>query len=321
MKHTYYRIAFIAALFAVPLLSGCYRGKESPRVDVEVADLVELIPTYGTYDSLGRAGIRREYGPVLEALCKVINYGEYGDTTIGEWSISLPVRVFTPAVDSVYGKGAHPVADALGAILGAAGDVGLELPPRRYAQVVWGRMESVLFVDSVMLVALNHYLGAEYPGYDRFPVYQRMLKEPAQLPYDLAEALVATAYPYSATGEDATLKARMLYEGALAYARMALVPHATEAAVLGYNDQDYRWLTDNADALWTDIIAAKTLYDTSESTISRYIAPAPAVNVNGHNYPGRVGRFMGYRMVADYLRDHPDTSLSTLLSPDFYTRH
>lgn len=169
-----------------------------------------------------------------------------------------------------------------------------------------------------MLIALNHFLGPEFSGYSRWPVYRRVEKSPANLPYALSEALIATRYPYEATPEQATLLSRMLYEGALAKAKLATVPGATVEGVLGYNKSDYAALADSEDELWRQIVAAGLLYDTSVMTSERLNAPSPAVTVLPSVWPPRVGRYIGYRIVDSYMKKHPETTLAQLLSPDFY---
>ena len=45
-------------------------------------------------------------------------------------------------------------------------------------------MQSIVLVDSVMFVGLNHYLGENYPGYEGFEHYKRKLKQPNRIAID-----------------------------------------------------------------------------------------------------------------------------------------
>ncbi|MDE6207007.1 MAG: DUF2268 domain-containing protein [Muribaculaceae bacterium] len=305
-------VAACAALLA----TSCRRDRSS--VDATAVDVVPLYSLVSDYpaasDSLREAVLEM---PEMKAFMSTITYKPLTDSLVEAWAESRPVTVFTPAVDSVFADTDY-VARSLGRILARADAQGLELPRRRYATVVYGRRESMLFVDSVLLVALNHYLGADYPGYAGMPEFLRRVKTPEALPYDLAEALVATAYPYEADGSDATLLSRMLYEGALIHARRVLTGGTAEGA-LGYDKEQLKWLDDNEDAIRESLVVDRLLYDTSETLIDRMMAPSPAVRVVRPEAPGRVGRYLGYRMIERYLAKHPDTSIATLLSPDFYT--
>lgn len=276
----------------------------------------EVAPVYAWFeDYTPGAAVPDRLRPGMAAFMKVMGVDSVGDDALRAWAVSQPVRVFSPDVDSVF-PSLGPVEAGLGAVLGAAREENLRLPRRSYAAVVWGRPESIVFCDSVVLVALNHYLGAGYPGYSHLPQYRREAKEPARLPVDIAEALVATQYPYEG-GVDATVLSRLLYEGALNEARLRLAG-CSEAAALGYSEVDYRALLEHEEQLWQALVAGRLLYSTLPVDAERLVDPAPSTPLLSAMAPGRAGRFLGWRIVQAYLKRYPDTSLPELLSPSFY---
>jgi len=291
MKNLCIYVILLCLFFA-----SCGGKEQSIYPPAQVADLSSVMRDWSEMDSVAHADSLDAYRPEITAFMQTLTSDSITTGVISAWSRSLAVARFTPAVDSVF-PSREPLRRQLGHILGRAEDLGIDFQRRRYAAVVWGRMESVLFVDSVMLIALNHYLGPEYDGYGRWPVYRRNDKKPERLPYDLAEALTATAYPYKASGEDATLLSRMLYEGALISIVMELVPDASEAMALGYSQEDFDWIKANESDIWDKIVAEKLLYDTSESVADRFIKPSPAVRCDDAVFPGRIGRYIGYRLV------------------------
>lgn len=307
------RRIFPILLLFISIISACSRPDTYPPA--EVVNLYGPLAEFARADSSRRAEIMANDSAVLGAFFKVIDGSEPSDSLAWMWSTSLPVAIFTPAVDSVYADTDTLAAD-LGAILGRAREAGLDLPRRKYGAVVWGKMESIVFVDSVMLIALNHYLGQEYAGYDAFPVYRRFTKAPGFLPCDMAEALVATRYPYEEAPGQTALQ-RMLYEGALAYAKKQLAD-APDMYALGYRSEQLQFLLDNEGDLWRQMAIRGLLYDTSPVTIGRLIDPAPNTAVLDPRAPGRAGRFFGLRIVEAYARRHPDATLPFLLSPGFY---
>lgn len=309
-----YKEALSVVLVAI-LAAACGRNPEN-MAPQHVSALYRTVEDYASMTPDGRL---RAFGSDSVALTAYAEYitgsaVENVANVLSFISESQPVVVFTPAVDSVY-PSLEPVENALGRILSNAALLGIELPRRSYAAVVHGRRESVVFVDSVMLIALNHYLGADYPGYSHWPAYRRALKTPAMLPYDMAEAIVATSYPFNAS--EATVLSRMLYEGALSLVRQELAG-GTEAASLGYDQTQMQWLEAHEAQLWKSLVGRGLLYDTSPMLADRLFAPAPATSLLDAEAPGRAGRFLGRRIVDAYIRRHPDTSCSFLLSPAFY---
>ena len=101
-----------------------------------------------------------------------------------------------------------------------------------------------------MLIALNHYLGADYPGYFHWPAYMRAHKTPAALPCDIAGGPSRPRpTPMRPRGADATLASRLLYEGAPAHAK-TLLTGCTPAQALGYTDDAYRQRLADEAMLW-----------------------------------------------------------------------
>lgn len=292
-------------------------GKSEEYTPIEVTDLASVMQDYSSLDSLSRDSLLHNHRAELEAFMKAVGADSVSDTSVFAWSNSAPVRVFTPAIDSVYSNRAI-VGGIIGGIVARADKNGFELPNRHYATVVYGRPESMLFVDSVMLIALNHYLGSDYEGYARWPEYMRSTKTPANLPYDIAEALVATSYPYEADAAHNTLLAGMLYQGALAYARKELVADGDVASALGYDKATYQSLEENEEMLWKSLVESGMLYSTSQRDIDRLLAPAPYCMVGGKEFAGRAGRFIGFKIVESYMSSYEDASLADLFDKSFY---
>lgn len=236
--------------------------------------------------------------------------------TIEKWAHSRVVEAFTPVVDSVYSN-LRSTELALGQILNEAERDKLDFPPRQYAAVIWGNPRSIVMSDSCMLIALNHYLGEDFEGYNHLPEYLKSGKTPQRLPYDICEALISNRYPYVRT-DDSTVLSRLLYEGAVTAAKLMLLPYNDVAESMGYTDAQLKWLTDNRQKIWNTLVARNQLYSTSANDIDRLVEAAPNTSILGAEVPPRVGRFIGYSIVVSYMQDNSDKPLSYLLSPEFY---
>lgn len=306
---------FVILLIAV--LAACGRTDREPSAPQTIVPLYRSMADFGKMDSVARDSFMTVDSAQIIAMVQVLGGDTVTAAELSAWSRSMPVTIFTPPTDSVFPT-LRPLEDTLGAILAASGREGLELPVRSYAAVIWGNRRSIVFNGDVMLIALNHYLGSDYPGYEHWPLYMRIDKTPQRLPYDIAEALVADSYPYRG-GDGATALSRMIYEGALATAKMRLVPDARLTEVLGYNEKEVEWLDEHQGELWSTLASRDLLYDTSEATADKLVAPAPTTAIISAYVPRRAGRYIGYRIVSEYLKKNPQTTLSHMLSPEFYT--
>ena len=307
MKHSLYALIIICVCL---VNTACTRTSQAPAEPI--VNLADVAYNFSKRSVAWQDSVLNADSIPISAFLKVV-----ADSSMEQWSHSRAVVIFTPDVEKVY-PSLTQVENSLGYTLKRAHELALDFPKRKYAAVVYGRPEAILFVDSVMLIALNHFLGSDYPGYAAMPEYLRATKVPAQLPYAMAEALCGTQYPLAHT-ENATLLSRMLYEGVLIHAKMELVCDANPALALGYTEEEYRQLMADETTIWNLIVKGNLLYDTSETTIDRICAPAPFTSIGDTRWPGRVGRFIGWRIVDSYIRHNSaEATLPILLTPAFY---
>ncbi len=312
MKKLFLYFSTIVCLFI--LASGCSKVVTPPE---PVEPLYQTLAAYDSHPAEWRDSVLRADSSTLAVMFEYLGKGsKVTDSLLADWSRSRAVEVFTPAVDSVF-HSLKPLENELGEILYNARRNGFDLPRRSYAAVVWGNRRSIVMTDSLMLIALNHYLGADYPGYASMPEYMRQSKSPERLQFDIAEALLESRYPFSADA-NTTVLSRMLYEGAVLYCKIKLTPNADVAQVMGYSDSQLHWLTNNTQAMWNALVAGKMLYSTSTLTADQLLNPAPGTPLLGAGAPPRAGRFIGYAIVTQYMLANQATKLPTLLSPQFY---
>lgn len=242
----------------------------------------------------------------------------HGVTTWQAYASSRAVAVFAPEAAKAF-PDLTSMRNTLGMILHNATVKGLVLPHRHYASVVWSDRKSIVINEPYVFVALNHYLGSNHPAYSGWPQYIRATKTPQMLPYDLAEALIAEAYPYDSIAASLrTVLSRLLYEGALAYAKAQVVPNATEALTLGYDEATLADIQSNEAFIWRHLIEGQMLYSTDATLMDKLFAPAPQTYIISPDAPGRVARYIGLQIIKSYLNKHPETTPVQLLSSGFF---
>jgi len=100
--------------------------------------------------------------------------------------------------------------------------------------------------------------------------------------------------------QDGTLLSSMLSEGFATY--FSVLFHAgtvSPAGALGYSAQEWDWAVENERALW-DIVKAD-LDSRDEDLIRRFRAAGERVRPDA---PGKIGYFIGYRILESYVRRH-----------------
>lgn len=206
---------------------------------------------------------------------------------------------------------------ALGIIFGKAEALGLNLTPKRVYAVASPYNQTVVTADTLMFIALNHYLGPDKEFYAYYPDYIRRLKSQERIGTDVAEASVTAQYPFKPDSDFPTVIQRMAYEGAVIEAVMQMTG-TDEREAAGFTTDDYRWLEENELQAWRSMLGRDMVFSTDPELVEGFVRPNAVTSVLHHESPGRAGRFIGHRIVRKYLERHPSTPLSQLLSPDFY---
>lgn len=169
--------------------------------------------------------------------------------------------------------------------------------PTKVYGVVWPYSQSVAVVDTTVVVALNHYLGPDYEGYASFPEYIRRLKTAERMPLDVGEAWISARYPFPDSVASPTLMQRMAYQGAVLAAVADELQVTDGPLLLGWTPEEWKSAKDNEREAWRRIVGGEMLFSDDPLLAGRLLSPSPATVDVSPDAPGRLGRFVGLRMV------------------------
>ena len=164
-------------------------------------------------------------------------------------------------------------------------------------------------------VGLDNFLGVGYPGYEYIPAYQRALLRQSQIPVAYTHAILATIGLENFN--DPTLLGQMIYHGKVAVATEALTGYQLGIAeVLGYGPEEWAFLEENEANIWEVFVRDQLLFSTDMMVRQRLSEPAPFSKLGtamDTEIPGRVARYIGYKLVKSYAENHRDLSLQSLI--------
>lgn len=308
---------YILIISVILLLTSCNVGHHDSEGDEIVLKRLDVtLADYASLDGAERTAIRDSLGDVIDVWLNIQGIFNADDSALIEYSKSRAVAVFSSDICSSFENKSYDyelilkLQDNISNCFG--GNEFYDL-----YSVVSPYNQSIFIADSMMFIGLNHYLGSDYVGYDYFEPYQRVVKTPQHLVYDIAEAAIVDKYPYQSDDEETVLNV-LLYNGAIVYSIMQLVPDADIAEVMGYTQRQLEWAEDNEKNAWSALISRKLLYSTNRQDANRLVNPSPVTSILHQESPGRLGRYIGYKIVKSYVENHQDVNLKRLLSPDFY---
>ena len=300
----------IAALISAMLftgITGC--GREAASVPVKVLRLDRELAS-------GMTSADAETRVAAEKLFAVSGYGTLTDSSLSVYNNIPSIAFHREAVEEAF-PDMNDVESGLGEALGV---LEKEFPavvcPKLYA-IISPFNQSVITVDSVMFLGLNHYLGIDYEAYEYFPEYIRKNKRRERIVPDIVEALIRQYYPYEPRTGYPTALTRMLYEGSVVEA----VIRATgldEKDALGMDEHSYEWLENNEKEMWNALVTRRLLYSTDERVGESLVRPSAVTSILHSEAPGMAGRFIGHRIVKSYLKNNNELPPYNILLPEFY---
>ncbi|MGA1386528.1 MAG: gliding motility lipoprotein GldB, partial [Flavobacteriaceae bacterium] len=175
---------------------------------------------------------------------------------------------------------------------------------------------SVIDADSLVVLGLDNFLGAEHPFYQGLPTYIKQTMEPSQLMVKVAAAIGRKAIEQrSAT----YLLDHMIAQGMVLHTQTLLWPEQNIQAHLGYNANQWDWIQQHEADLWRIFLDKAWLYATDQSLRINLLMPGPFSKFGldmDREIPPMVGKYFGWKIVSSYAENHPDLSLEAMLAMD-----
>jgi len=181
---------------------------------------------------------------------------------------------------------------------------------------VSGFNASVMFVDNDIAVGADMYLGSEYEYYNRVVhEYQKQTMRKECIPVDVVSAFLFRNLPYN------SLKSRlldnMLYRGKVMYLLSQLFSELPPYEVMGYTKEQWDWCVHNERAAWNLMMDKRDLFKTESLVLTSYLNDGPFTAEISQDSPGRMGTWIGWRIVESFMNHHKEISLQQLIAePD-----
>lgn len=162
----------------------------------------------------------------------------------------------------------------------------------------------VVVTDSIVLIALDTYLGSEHEFYTSFYNYIKQNLNKGQIVSDLAAAY-AEQLIYQP--KRSTFLEEMIYFGKQLYLKDLLIPFKENYEKIGYSPEQYKWAQGNEFYIWQYFVEKELLYETDRKLLTRFIIPAPFSRFNlelDSESPGRLGQYIGWQIVKSFMENN-----------------
>ena len=180
--------------------------------------------------------------------------------------------------------------------------------------VISGLETDLLVSDTLIVVGLDYFLGegAKYRpnmyGYMQRRYTKDFIVPSVLLLYGIDQRFNKTQLA------DKTVLADMIAYGKAYHFAKHMLPCVPDSTFIGYTKEEMQGARENEDLVYVRLIENEVLYSTSHQIKQKYIAERPKTLEVGEKCPGRIGTWVGWRIVDKYAELHPETTLAELMN-------
>ena len=187
-----------------------------------------------------------------------------------------------------------------------------EIPMTVYL-FVSGFNSSVVYNENLMGVGVDMYLGSDYPYYNQLVYnYQKHTMRKECVAGDLLNLYLA--YNISYNSKYNRLLEQMIFRGKQLFLLSELLPDEPEWEVIGYTKEQWQWCERYERAIWNRIMSKRDLFKTESMLLNSYMNDGPFTSEISQESPGRLGLWVGWRIVDSYMRNNEHVTIQELMS-------
>lgn len=171
---------------------------------------------------------------------------------------------------------------------------------------------STVASDSILGVGLDMYMGEDYAIYPKIGIPKYKFKN-YNRNYLVSDALKAWLISEFETAGAKNLLEQMIEQGKILYLLSAFLQNTDPHFLLNYTADELEWCKANEAEVWFHFIEMNLLHTTDNYKIRKYLGDAPFIAGFPEGSPGRVGQWVGWQIVEDYMDKNTNTTLEELM--------
>jgi len=185
-------------------------------------------------------------------------------------------------------------------------------------QTVATGLEYDLYVsDSLVVIGLDYFLGPD-AKYRPLGLYNYMLQRyipEAIVPSIMLLYGISTDFNQSDLS-DKTMLADMITYGKAFYFAKHMLPCTPDSVLISYTTEEITGTRENEEIIWAHFVENNLLFETNHEIKKKYLEERPKTFEIGEKAPGRIGRWLGWQIIREYMDRYPETTLPELMALD-----
>ncbi len=168
-------------------------------------------------------------------------------------------------------------------------------------------------------VGLECYLGPNSPSVKKLPNQEffQWLKNSMRIEYLKRDVLSAWIISNYIPENNSSVVEQMIRWGKIIYLVERCIPDYGKNCLLRYTQDKFNWAEKNENSIWKYLVNEQLLFSKNERDISFLINEGPFTIGLPEKSPDRLGQYIGWKMVHDYMEEHENISLRDLVNTPY----
>jgi hypothetical protein len=165
---------------------------------------------------------------------------------------------------------------------------------------------SVFCTEREIGIGLERYLGPQNSLIRQLDgrFWYRWVKEGMKREYLERDVLSGWIETHIVEEPKGNLAEKIVQWGKILYLTKAAFPDMEDHLILRYSFEGWEWALKNERMFWEYLVSQKFLFDTNDLNVMNMINPGPTTSgLPEKGAPDRMGQFIGYRMVKNYVEE------------------
>lgn len=168
-------------------------------------------------------------------------------------------------------------------------------------------------------IGLDMFLGANsrfYPALvEMYPTYMSRHFTPQNICPRVMEG-IAREDMFPEPDSDKSMLQHMIYEGKVLYFLDDMLPNTPDSLKIDYTPAQLKWCQKYKSEMWAYFLDQNLLYETDEMKLQKFLGESPFTPGIGEKNEAspKLGVWMGWQIVRQYMDKHPDVTLKQLMT-------
>jgi uncharacterized protein YjaZ len=92
-----------------------------------------------------------------------------------------------------------------------------------------------------------------------------------------------------------------------------MLPCTADSLIIGYTGEEMLDVNKNQATIYAHFVDNQLIYETSPFVKSKYLDERPKTPELGNKAPGRLGNYLGWKIVQNYMEQNPNINLQELM--------